>query len=318
MDPARRYTHAPMSQPHAAGTDVVIPLYNGAAYVEGALRSVLEGSMLPRRIIVVDDGSSDEGPSLVKAMAKEERRTEITLIRQANQGPNAARETGRRFSGSPLIAFLDADDEWMPRKLEAQVDLMQRSGAGLVYCGYRLIDKDGRRILGARIVPPKLRGQVFDELLKENRISGSASAVLIRRSTLDAAGAFDSALRGSEDLDMWLRIARISAVDYVDEDLVRVRRHAGNAQMDHAAMLQNMIRFYGKWIDEARTRPVVMRHWGHLIAEFALRLTDQEPVVDALARTFTPAERSLLFARAGGSFRLYLLLKRISGILGAR
>lgn len=293
--------------------DVVIPLYNGGPYIEQAVRSVLGGSVAPQRIIVVDDGSTDNGPALVESMSREH--SSITLVRQANQGPNAAREHGRRISTAPLIAFLDADDAWEATKLEEQLHAMTSTGAGVVYCAYHHIDAAGKRIEGSRIVPPQLRGHVFDRLLRENRISGSASSVLIERAVLDLVGPFDAVLRGSEDLDMWLRLARLTTFDFVDRDLVAIRLHENSAQQDHEQMLLNMIAFYSKWIDEARSRPEVMRHWGHLLAEFAMRIGDRRQIIPVIHRTFKKEDRALLFTRAFGSFRAYLLLKRLRAIL---
>lgn len=310
-----RYNTDPyMSERSVVSVDVVIPLYNGASFIREAIGSVMNGNVLPERIIVVDDGSTDNGPSLVEGMIAEGTPVPIVLLRQANGGPNAARENGRRHGNSTFIAFLDADDVWEPGKLEAQVALLQSGNAGLVYCAYHLMDERGVQLMDARVVAPTLRGRVFDELLKENLISGSASAVLIRRGILDQAGSFDTDLQGSEDLDMWLRIARIAEVDFVDQDLLGVRQHASNAQSDHAVMLRNMMAFYAKWITEGRQRPEVMHHWGHLIAEFVLRLKDRSTMVQEVKQRFSLSDRWLLFMRSGGSLRLYLCMKRIRAI----
>lgn len=297
-----------------APVDVVIPLHNGAAFIEECIGSVLRQTLLPDRVIVVDDGSTDDGPAKVRGMAEQAPRTEIILLSQPNLGPNAARQHGVAHGHSPYVALLDSDDAWLPAKLERQWALAERTGAALIYCGYHLIDAKGMPLRGPRIVSPTLRGDVFRELLKENRVSGSASAVLLRREALADAGAFDQELRGSEDLDMWLRIARGHAIDFVADDLLAIRVHAEGAQTDHRLMLENMLRFYAKWIDEARVYPEVLHHWGHLIAEFALRIPDPRPVIAEVERIFSPADRAGLFVRAGGSLRRYLWLKRARAI----
>jgi len=96
---------------------VIIPLYNKGKYIGRALSSVFGQTYRDFEVIVVDDGSTDNGPELVQAC--EDPR--LRIVRQANQGPGAARNRGIRESTSPLVAFLDADDEWMPGYLERTV-----------------------------------------------------------------------------------------------------------------------------------------------------------------------------------------------------
>lgn len=93
---------------------VVIPLYNGAAYIERSIHSVLSQTFLPAEIIVIDDGSKDNGPDIVAQMSH----PTIRLIRQANAGVSAARNKGISEARYEYIAFLDADDEWLPHHLE--------------------------------------------------------------------------------------------------------------------------------------------------------------------------------------------------------
>lgn len=296
--------------------DVVIPLYNGRDHVLETIRSVLNSTVLPQQIIVVDDGSTDGSAELVKDLALTHgTATRITCFQQTNQGPNAARNAGIAAGSAPLVALLDADDLWMPTKLEEQLALIEHSDVALVYCGYHEIDAEGQVRMGSRIVAPELRGRVFDRLLLENRISGSSSAVLIRRTVLDQVGPFDVSLKGSEDWDMWLRIAEEHSIDAAQQDLVAIRRHANSAQTDTLAMLRNMIAFQAKWFAKARAHAQVMTHWGHLIAEFTLRSQDRNAALQAVRTGLTAEQRRILFRRTGGSLPLYLVLKRMSAFL---
>ncbi|MBE9068660.1 glycosyltransferase family 2 protein [Leptolyngbya cf. ectocarpi LEGE 11479] len=108
--------HEPLS------VSVVVPLYNKATYIENTVVSILSQSHPPDEIIVVNDGSTDEGPSLVQAMGDER----IRLIHQENQGPGSARNRGLRAATAPYIAFLDADDEWLPNFLETALGHLRR------------------------------------------------------------------------------------------------------------------------------------------------------------------------------------------------
>lgn len=92
---------------------VVIPAYNAAATIGQSVQSILEQTIRPQEIIVVDDGSTDNIAAAIAGM-----RTEITLIRQDNRGPGAATTAGFRHVGTPFVATLDADDLWLPRKIE--------------------------------------------------------------------------------------------------------------------------------------------------------------------------------------------------------
>jgi len=130
----------------------------------------------------------------------------------------------RRLSGA---AKLDAID-----KLARQRDLFASRGAsiGLVYCGYSLIDERGRPS-DRTVIAPRLRGDVLAELLVAgNLISGSRSAVVVRRSLLERAGGFDESLSFVEDWDLWLRLAELCEVDFVPEPLVAIRVHDENMQ----------------------------------------------------------------------------------------
>ena len=99
---------------------VVIPAYNAAATIGQSLQSILEQTIRPQKIIVVDDGSTDNIGAAIAGM-----RTEITLIRQDNRGPGAATTAGFRHVGTPFVATLDADDLWLPRKIEIQASLFE-------------------------------------------------------------------------------------------------------------------------------------------------------------------------------------------------
>lgn len=113
---------------------VVIPLYNKEKYIERALSSVLSQTYPPSEIIVVDDGSTDEGPERVLKFND----SRITLIRQENKGPGAARNAGLALARGKYIAFLDADDEWLPNFLYKGISFLENvnHGVAVVWTGY--------------------------------------------------------------------------------------------------------------------------------------------------------------------------------------
>ncbi len=169
---------------------VVIPAYNAAATIEKTLDSILAQTIAPGEVIVVDDGSSD---ATCENVARYGER--VRLISQSNAGPAAARNHGIRESQFDWIALLDADDTWLPEKLECQLPHCQ-PGVGLVYC-FEFEDE------------AKFPGDDLDfETLWTHNYIGTSTVILCKK-TLEKTGDFseDRAFIGTEDYNLWLRIA---------------------------------------------------------------------------------------------------------------
>ncbi len=190
---------------------VVLPAYNAAAFIGRALDSVLAQTVRPDEIIVVDDGSTDGTADLV-----EQRHPLVTVLRQPNGGPGAARNRGVRKAVSDWIALLDADDVWLPEKLERQIAFARDAGVGIVHCS----------LLETRIAPDRVG---FADLWRQNCIVNSS--VLVRRAAWESVGGCDedTALISVEDYNLWLRIA-YSGWDIVTcrEELVAYMCEAGH------------------------------------------------------------------------------------------
>ncbi len=167
----------------------MIPAYNAELFLENAIRSVLAQTFPPLEIIVVDDGSTDGTARVAQAFAER-----VRLIRQPNGGPSSARNAGVAAARGEWVAFLDADDAWLPEKLERQAPVFAETGVGVVCCGR---SKGG----GWR----GWRWLTFDEIWEANEIV--VSTAVVRREVLDSLGGFDPKLCGVEDWDLWLRAA---------------------------------------------------------------------------------------------------------------
>src|SRR5262245_18798192 len=190
---------------------VVIPVFNRAVKVRRAIASVLAQTFQNFEIIVVDDGSTDGTSSAVAAIAD----PRVTLIRHdRNRGGSAARNTGINASSVPFVAFLDSDDEWLPTKLERQLEVFERSSerVGLIYTWAERIFPDGSV---SRYIPRR-RVDLARALLTVNFI-GETSLGMVRRIALDAIGGFDETLPSSQDMDLWLRICERFDADVVPE-----------------------------------------------------------------------------------------------------
>ena len=187
----------------------VIPLYNGAAYIETALLSALSQTRPLEEIIVVDDGSTDYGPAIVERIA---RAFPVTLLRKANGGQSAARNFGIMHSKADLIALLDQDDMWYPDHVEELLRPFQQPGfpeLGWSYSDLDEVDENGALIcrnLLASLGTPHPKTDVFSSLSQDMFVLPSAA--LISRRAFDSVGGFDKHLCGYEDDDLFLRIFR--------------------------------------------------------------------------------------------------------------
>ena len=178
---------------------VIIPCYNHAAGLPAAIESVRVQGWPGVEIIVVDDGSTDDTQRLLREMSGSDLRT----LQQHNQGPAAARNAGVRAARGDWVAFLDADDYWLPGKLAAQFEMLARHReARFSYGGVRLRASDGSE---------RENGCDFgDRPLLLVLLEGChvfTPTIIVRRDSLEETGLFHTGLRTGEDWDLWLRLA---------------------------------------------------------------------------------------------------------------
>ena len=211
--------------------DVVIPVFNGAQFIDRCLQSVVSQSTAVNKIFIVNDGSTDSTQLILEAWA--ERDSRVKPINLPKSGLSFARNEGIRRGDSDFITLLDVDDVWMPRKLELQLQVFMNSAnpLGLVYGGQLIINEAGNKINGVGKHEPVMRGEIYQALLQDgNLITGSASNVMIRRDVFSEVGLFDESLIFAEDWDMWIRVARCYQVDYVKEVTVGICQRPNSMQ----------------------------------------------------------------------------------------
>jgi glycosyltransferase involved in cell wall biosynthesis len=186
---------------------IIIPTHNNENEIIRSIRSALEQSVYPTELIVVDDGSGDQTKDVLLPFIDSKK---ITYIFQKNKGQGAARNTGIAAAKGEWIAFLDADDVWMPNKLETQVALIQKRPEVDLWYTNAIIIKDGQPI-GTHYPDfaqfPDQDESMYCRLIKTNVIINSS--VMVKRQVFDEVGGFDEAphLRRIEDYDLWLRLA---------------------------------------------------------------------------------------------------------------
>src|SRR6266545_6495779 len=194
-----------MTTPSEPLVSVVTPAYNVAWCIARAIDSVLAQDFRARELIIVNDGSTDDTRAVLEAYGDA-----ITVIHQDNRGMSAARNVGIKNAHGTYVAFLDADDWWLPGKLSRQVELMQsRPEIGFCSTSARVEDGDGRLLNHWRC--PNGSTEILATLFAQNAaIAGGCSAVIVRKKLFDRVGLFDETLGGFEDPDLWMRLAAVS------------------------------------------------------------------------------------------------------------
>lgn len=197
----------------------IIPVYNGAATVADAIRSALAQSLADLEIIVVDDGSTDATPAVLDQFGDR-----IRAIRQPNAGSSAARNRGAAAAAGEYLAFLDADDIWAPAMAErCAAALDAHPECVMAFANLALVDSDGRD-LGAPLIGPGFdHAPALDEMLAR-LWPIMPSAMMVRRSSYEAAGGFDARFRfGFEDVEFTLRLRELGAFWFIPEPLAKWR-----------------------------------------------------------------------------------------------
>jgi glycosyltransferase involved in cell wall biosynthesis len=224
---------------------VIVPSFNSAEFIADGIRSILNQTYPAYEIIVVDDGSTDNTAAVLLAFGDG-----IQCIYQENRGPAAARNAGIRIARGDYICFLDADDLWLPNKLQVQLDFMeQHPDIALVFSDMEEIDKGKvvhRSYFAKTMFRPDLDPSVPDAALKlliENFIL--TPMVTARREVFAVAGLFDEALRVSEDRDLWARIAARFRIACLPLVLGRRRIHTNNVSDNVELTLRSRIHMWG-------------------------------------------------------------------------
>ncbi|MBN1124757.1 MAG: glycosyltransferase family 2 protein [Sedimentisphaerales bacterium] len=270
---------------------VVIPAYNSARYIRRALDSVLAQTVPVRQILVIDDGSTDDTAQVVS-----EYGGRVEYIYQANAGAGAARNTGIQAATSEWIAFLDADDEWLPHRLESQAELLKKHSE-LVWVGGNFINCVCRTEQRA----PSLDLRECEELLMgkevvENYfqalfggIDPCTDTILIRRNVLIEAGLFSTDLKRGNDYDMWWRIAyRHPRIGFVCDPLA----------VYHLDIENSIIH---KHTDPTMHADLIRRHL-HLAEQYSMTRLFQ-PVAEQFLRRWA---RAMLFDERASQIRRFI------------
>lgn len=188
-------------QLETADVSVIMPAYHAAATIGRALASIAAQTLPPREVIVVDDGSADGTHEAAVAMTSRMNGIQLKVLRQLNQGAGAARNRALAEAAGRFVAFLDADDEWLPAKLERSMAYLRTGTYVLVAHDGWVVDGDGTSALDCSVRFQRGRDP-FVELYRRGYID--TCSVVARRDAVMAAGAFDHTLPAGQDFDLFL------------------------------------------------------------------------------------------------------------------
>jgi len=252
---------------------VVIATYNMGHYLPQAVQSVLEQSYPDIEIQIVDDGSNDETSTVVRQWQGDPR---VHVHSQTNAGQARAKNAGIARCSGAFVAFLDADDAWLPGKLARQMPLFAgRPEVGVVYSDYERMDELGRPLQkGATRMH---RGRISGPLLIENFISFPSA--IVRRECLARCGPFDEALNMGIDYELWLRLSAYYEFDFVTEPTVRYRIWSGQMSRNYRGRYEAGMGIMQRFIERnpgVVPRSVLRHAWAHTFTGRGNRILWQE------------------------------------------
>jgi glycosyltransferase involved in cell wall biosynthesis len=229
---------------------VVIPAFNSAATLARAIESARTQTYAAAEIIVADDGSTDATRSIVESYAGGVRLVALPV----RKGAAGARNAGIAAATGDAVAFLDSDDEWLPPKLQAQVEVLNSSPRiSFVACASNLISPNGVDLGDIYRGHPVVTGpESWRALLAYNFIA--TPAVLAWRNKIIAAGGFDETLKIGEDQDLWIRLSLAGDFGYVPRSLVRVYSRENSLSADTTDPIIYTLPMIAKHVSELRDR----------------------------------------------------------------
>ena len=211
---------------------VIIPTYNRKHTLKRAIQSVYIQSLPPFEIIVVDDGSNDGTKEWVK-----QKYPDIKYIYQKNSGVSSARNKGIKIARGDWIALLDSDDEWLPNKLNEQINKIKSNLDVKILHSNEIWIRNGVRVNQMK-KHKKFGGYIFEKCLDICRIS--PSSVMLKKEIFNDIGTFDESLKVCEDYDLWLRITSKYPVCFLDIPLIK--KYGGHS--DQLSKAHDGIEFY--------------------------------------------------------------------------
>jgi hypothetical protein len=219
---------------------VIVPLYNKALTVRRSLESIRLQTFAEFEVLIINDGSTDQSAEEVRAYLGEIKDSRFRLIEQTNRGPGAARNRGIAEAGNPYLAFLDADDEWLPQFLERTHSALEDAASEVAAVSMGWFDEPGHRSgfsyvsLPAGIV--RLTPQTAPQTAVSLMVMMSPCATLVRRELVLRFGGFKEPHRFAEDTHLWMKIALHYPIVILHEEAALFHREASDLSGNYKGM----------------------------------------------------------------------------------
>ena len=225
---------------------IIIPTYNRADLLPRAINSVLNQTFQDFELIIVDDGSTDNTKQVVEEFQKKDKR--IKYIWQENSGLPTSRNTGIENTQGEYIALLDDDDVWLNKKLEIQLNKIEKNNHELFFSNWYFWDSEtNQKNKAFNFNPLNNEKDLFKLFVKKN--IGCSSTVIIKKAKLEKVGYFDEKLKSSEDYDLWLRfILNNARVGFDEEPLCLYRQHMKQMSSNQYIMRISRLKVFYKII----------------------------------------------------------------------
>jgi len=220
------------------GVSVVVPSYNHARFVEATLRSIMQQSLPPSELVVIDDGSSDESPRLIER-ALADCPFPCELVARNNRGLCVTLNEGLERTRGDYFAYLGSDDLWLPGFLRARVDLLESRPAAVLAYGHAYFIDDESRIIDATADWASYADGDAREMLLQRTAPMSPTVLYRRRALAQERWNEDSKL---EDYDLYLRLSAAGEFAFDARTLSAWRRHDANVSWDQTLMLEEQLR----------------------------------------------------------------------------
>ena len=231
----------------------ILTAYNNEAYIEEAIKSILEQSRIVDEIVVIDDGSTDHTRRVVAEFADQG----IKFIHQQNRGAGGARNRGIRETSGEFIAFLDADDIWLQNKTLLQLEYLTTHPDSALVSGFAHwwnVARDTVRISG-RV--PRDMNVLRREILVHN-VLGNPSMVMVRRTALADVGIFDEKIRWGQDWELWMRLVEKYDAGMISQPVTIYRWHQDN--LSHVRRWERLLSYWHVSLNGIKKSQPAWRH----------------------------------------------------------
>lgn len=255
---------------------IVIPVYNGAVYIEKTIRSVLAQTIQEIEVLVINDASKDNSEEVIRQLQTEDSR--VRLITKPNSGVADSRNKGIELAKGKYVALLDQDDVWEPANLEEKINAISKSGQNWAFSNISYIDADGKLL---EKEDQLVRDDFYRNLLKwENVIPAPSGNIVVLREFLGADIRYDVRIPYPSDRDFCVQLARKGEPVFVDKKLWRYRIHGESMSVVNKRIVIEMEKMYDKYRKEdyfpdTKTKRVALSRVYLMMAGICIRFTKE-------------------------------------------